>query len=250
MKPASRRGTDVLITLFLLERHSECAPPYPSFFWNLPASAPRRLKACARKAHTLGTGMEHMRILGTSTILPIALLLATSCAPDSSVGPRSGGLQAPMGPSFTLEETYDNCSWDCHANDATSGDANYYCPQFCHTYPPDHTLRTRIAQALQLVRSDWQCVQLRNFVQVMLSNQAVRYYDMDYWGESGDWHHSRAIDDGGAPDYGGRMHLHWGSTFDLQDLAETLVHEAYHGYFNSSNETEAEQLANWCTGSF
>jgi hypothetical protein len=191
-----------------------------------------------------------MRLLANSLILSIAMLMAASCAPDSSVVPRSEVLRVPVGPVFTIQETYDACSWDCHANNATGGDDNYYCPTWCHTYPITSALRQRITTAMQHIISDPQCTWARNFLSIVIGNGAMRYYDDDWYGSVGDWHNSRAINDGQGPDYGGRMHLLWGATFDSDYLAQTLVHEAYHGYFNSDNESEAENWALLCTGHF
>ncbi len=177
----------------------------------------------------------------------IALTLVTCVrSPDAIVGP----LRVPD-PAFNIQpDASDGCDYDsfssCHANGVSYNDGSgyWFCPTGCHTYPLSPIMRSRMNNALTRIDRTL-CGWAYSYLQRMLAQGSIRTYDQyDY--AYADFHFSIPTTASG-PDYSGYMHVWTGGTTDNRELADTLVHEAYHGYFNSEDEVTAASTAATCT---
>ena len=81
----------------------------------------------------------------------------------------------------------------------------------------------------------------------MLNTGRIRYYPIPDGFDVADTHPSKHWNSDGYPDWQAQIHLDrdWAEYSNIY-LAGTLVHEAYHGYFNDSTEAVAHAQEPFC----
>jgi hypothetical protein len=192
--------------------------------------------------------MNRKYLLSALTTVIVATLFA--CSADNLTTPTRK-LSPPGANANAFASIEDDCGqgfFSCHFDDLTFGDDNWECPDGCHTYPLTTTQRKKVNTALALISGEGSCGLLRSYIQHQLVNQRIRYYNI-YDGNNADLHFSIAEGDAG-PDWSAMIHL-WNDRLDDQtdiQLANTLAHEAYHGYYNDPNESLAQMTADTCVG--
>ncbi len=130
------------------------------------------------------------------------------------------------------------------------------CDSGCHTYPLEPALRDEIIAAMNTFSSNcpsW----VRPYLNYELFHQNIRYWDPAPSDTviTADIHlaNGRTWDDGQGADYGAQIHVNRPfSMKDRNELADTMAHEAFHGYMNQgpANEGNATALAAICTTTF
>lgn len=157
----------------------------------------------------------------------------------------------PASPAFSMgAEDYCFFFWfECHYNVITYESADFYwsCPEGCHSYPLDPELLNQIVNAIKHIDNSL-CPWAKSYSNYEVFHHNVRYYDT-YDGNPADIHLSngRVANDGQGADYGAQIHVYREyALVDETDLARHMVHEAYHGYFDSDDETAAVANGNFC----
>jgi len=170
-------------------------------------------------------------------------------------------LPVPGKPALSMYgPTVDNCEDElnfygypvCHGNDVTYSNLSFDCPSGCHTYPMNPDQESAYLSALNLIPNNSLCGWARTFITQMYRSGRIRVYDQPDMNSNGtyrvaDQHSSSGASQPG-PDWQGPIHLWSRPLADSPSWfnAQTLVHEAYHGYHNSGDETAAENAATNC----
>jgi hypothetical protein len=182
-----------------------------------------------------------------------AVLIAVGgCSPElagpkPSMGPQLGVHSSNM----ILDQVWDDCGggfYSCHFDDISYGDSNWSCPVGCHTYPLTSDLGTRINYAMARINRTL-CGWAYSYISTALISGRIRYYSQSD-GNDGDIHFSGVPGVGPGPDNQAFIHLWEPNTYNQNNLADTLVHEAYHAYFNSADEITAASTAATCVNTF
>lgn len=93
------------------------------------------------------------------------------------------------------------------------------------------------------------CGYLKQYAMAAWNDLRFRYYRTAD-GNNADTHNSKPWGSDGYPDNKAKIHIHVGrlAGTDAQ-LAETIVHEAYHGYYNSADDNAARNAGIMCVPS-
>lgn len=181
----------------------------------------------------------------------ISFVLLAACSSDNLTSSTSAEIGPPLHPrSNIIAEVSDNCANDagsCHNGVLAYSDANYSCPEGSHTFPilPYDQYRTQVSAAIaRITTSQPGCQIYKDYLTRAMSEGRLRYYNDWDW-NWGDTHFHSGV----GPDYDAKIHIFDG-TFHTTDggrmLAVTLVHEAWHAYWRSYDETAADGTAEAC----
>ena len=119
------------------------------------------------------------------------------------------------------------------------------CPQGCTTYPLQGGRLFQFNKALALIDSlnGPNCGWVSGYLRQLQSSSRIRVY-VTLDGNDGvtEWHPN-----GTGPDYTARIYLYAPTIdWDFRNFANTLAHEAYHGYNRTGDETGATNFAQSC----
>jgi hypothetical protein len=179
-----------------------------------------------------------------------ALLLA--CNSDQMAGPD--GAAVPVEPEHAGFFASDPClvyaSYACHGqpivwwyySNATVpyGDPEFDCPVGCTTYPLGYGTREQVRDFLaNHIQSDSACAWVKPWLQTSYNYGRIRWYESfnGKWGDSHFTSSSATTTD---------IHVWHGAFVRMEDLGETLIHEAAHVHFLEGDETFAENWAVQC----
>jgi hypothetical protein len=182
------------------------------------------------------------------------LFVAGACRSDSPVAPAVASLADPTTSYiFGSDPCTTDASYACHGNpvlwgyfsDALVpyGDPTVDCPKGCSTYPLGPNSRSKVyAIITSHISSDPSCSWAKSFLLASYNYSRIRYYDIwydDEWGDS-HWHNNAPSEND--------IHV-YSVAFDGGhdwDLGMTLVHEAAHIHFQTTDEAAAENWALYC----
>jgi hypothetical protein len=182
------------------------------------------------------------------------LLVVGGCAVDSANAPRARTVPGASAASYEFEtQTHDDCYYGfystCHGNELTFEDDPYdiyTCPTGCHTYPLDDALRGEVIEAINRIDPS-RCQWAVNYIQGMLNSGRIRYYPIPDGIDVADTHNSKPWNSDGRPDWQAEIHIERDyAEYSNVELARTLAHEAYHGFFNSDDQTAAIAQESFC----
>ena len=198
--------------------------------------------------------LELGKLRRVNPLAAVLILVAGSCTVDSTTGPEQKRINGAIAASYAFEtQTQDDCYYGfystCHANELTFEDAPYdvyTCPQGCHTYPLDDALRALVIEAMNRIDQS-RCYWAWQYIQGMVNAGRVRYYPIPDGIDVADTHNSKPWNSDGRPDWQAEIHLDrdFAESNNIE-LARTLAHEAYHGYFNSNDQTAAIAQESFC----
>ncbi len=187
----------------------------------------------------------------------IVVCILESCVRDSATSPTrpplSGGGAHPAYNQGVNDDS-DPCTDvgdypSCHADSLSyeNIETDVACPQGCHTFSLLPQDVDQINSAIGLIPNNDACGWAITYMRQMLLHGRIRtYYEDD--DANADTHPSKDWDTDGTPDMAASIHL-WVPRVEMQttkQLANTLVHEAWHGYFSSHDETAAQGEADAC----
>jgi hypothetical protein len=211
----------------------------------------------SRIDHIIRVSSARSRVAFTALAVSCAIMtLATACSSRESATAPVRSIQ-PVGPiSASLDPAAeeDLCNADpwfssCHSwTGLMYSDEYYACPNGCYTFSfmATPSWRTKIQDVLNSIPTSGTCGLLRAYAWHAWSDGRMRYYHPDD-GNYGDTHPSKPWNSDGLPDDHAMIHLKvatvQGSTLEL---ARTIVHEAWHAYFNSDDNVAAEGTAQAC----
>ena len=183
----------------------------------------------------------HTRWFGMLT----AVMMITAVACADGTGPTES--VRPGGTVHSTTPPTDDCSVDPNGygcvKQTVSDMGN--CPSGCTTFALGSTYRSLVQNALlNFDQNDPQCVSLGNYATTLLNSGQIRYYNdptASIYGDWGDLHWSS------AGDLNAMMHLSTKAMNGGIELTRTLLHEAGHGYFGSTDENFVESTAQRCT---
>ncbi len=185
-------------------------------------------------------------------VLVIAALVGpiASCG-DMAVPTTTAQLSPSAKPARSIADVSDPCddtvSDDCHDYDVQDTTDDYStdpanaaswdamdCSWWCSTYPLATKTKSDIINELSHISFAPDCQSVKTFVLNKVYSGDVRFYPQND-GNWGDYHY-----------FTGQMHLHTSNFLNSHDLGMTLMHEGFHGYFLSGNESAAESFATSC----
>jgi hypothetical protein len=86
-----------------------------------------------------------------------------------------------------------------------------------------------------------------NYISGMLNAGRIRYYTIPTGTSVADTHNSKAWNSDGRPDWQAEIHLDRDyAEANNTELARTLAHEGYHGFFNDSTQAIAIAQESFC----
>ena len=198
--------------------------------------------------------LERHGVLAAITVFAFAMV-AMSCENDASVAPRAIG-RSPTHPSFNqgIVSDTDSCTTggtfpSCHDDNIldVNPDDSTLCPGGCHTFLPTNAQKSELQLAIDTIPNNAECGFAISYIGQMLLHGRVRIYYPDD-GANADTHPTKAWGSDGLPDMGAAIHV-WNQRADYgsaRQLGNTLVHEAFHGYYNNGDDVQAQKVADDC----
>ncbi len=200
--------------------------------------------------------LTRLCVAGSVAAIVLALGIA-SCSRESATEPETSRLQPTVHPSYNqgVDDDSDLCAPtgeypDCHNDDLSyvDPDNDASCPTGCHTFAFDSSEEVSWNAAMALIPNNEACGWAITYLQQMMLHGRVRvYFQAD--SNNADTHPSEAPS-ATTPDWMAAIHIYSGRIEygTPQQLANTMVHEAWHGYFNSGDEVAAQGEADACLG--